>query len=232
MAGTANTGASASTAANGGDGGVKEQTQEKAQEVREHAGEQMRQASGQARDRMRGQVDQRSTQAGEQVHRQASDVRDVAQQLREQGKDGPAKVAEQVAERAERAGSWMKDSDADQIVSDVEDFARNNPWAVAAGGLALGFVASRMLKASSSRRYEQRTRNGGQVTPAGGAITTRPADTSGVGDPLATPTAPAQPPADPLDVPTSRGAGVDEPLRPPSPAADDPLRTPGLGGAR
>ena len=99
---------------------------------------------------------QRSTQAGEQVHQHASDLRDVAQQLREQGKDGPAQVADQVAERAERAGSWMKDSDADRILADVEDFARSNPWAVAAGGLALGFVASRLLKASSSRRYEQR----------------------------------------------------------------------------
>jgi hypothetical protein len=231
MAGTANAGASTSTAANGGDGGVKEQTQEKAQDVRQQAGERMRQASGQARDRVREQVDQRSTQAGERVHRQASDVRDIAQQLREQGKDGPAKVAEQVAERAERAGSWMKESDADQILSDVEDFARSNPWAVAAGGLALGFVASRMLKASSSRRYEQRTRNGGQVTSAGGATTTRPAGASGVGDPLATPTAPAQPPADPVDVSTSRGAAVD-PLGPPSPAAEDPLRAPGLGGSR
>jgi hypothetical protein len=37
----------------------------------------------------------------------------------------------------------------------VEDFARSKPWAVAAGGLALGFAASRFLKASSSRRYQQ-----------------------------------------------------------------------------
>src|SRR3954449_8867442 len=161
MAGTANAGAS--TAANGGDGGVKEQAQEKAQEVREQAGEQVRKATGQARDRARDQVDQRSTQAGEQVHQHASDLRDVAHQLREQGKDGPAKIADQVAERAERAGSWMKDSDADRILSDVEDFARSNPWAVAAAGLAVGFAASRVLKASSSQRYEQRgTRTAGR----------------------------------------------------------------------
>src|SRR3954465_15206618 len=155
MAGTANAGAS--TASNGGDGGVKDQAQEKAQEVREQAGEQVRQATGQARDRARDQIDQRSTQAGEQVHQHAGDPRDVAQQLREQGKDGPAKIADQVAERAEHAGSWMKESDADRILSDVEDFARSNPGAVAAGGLALGFAASRVLKASSSRRYEERS---------------------------------------------------------------------------
>src|SRR3954453_3579641 len=159
MAGTANAGAS--TASNGGDGGVKDQAQEKAQEVREQAGEQVRKATGQARDRARDQVDQRSTQAGEQVHQHAGDLRDVAQQLREQGKAGPAKIADQVADRAERAGSWMKESAADRILSDVEDLAPRDPWGVAAGRLALGFAASRLLKASSSRRYEQRSGTAG-----------------------------------------------------------------------
>src|SRR3954454_21988688 len=155
MAGSANAGASATT--NGGGGGVKEEGQDTALEGREQAGQQVRKATGQAQERMREQVDQRSTQAGEQVHQHASDLRDVAEQLRGQGKEGPAKIADQVAERAERAGSWMKESDADRILGDVEDFARSNPWAVAAGGLALGFVASRMLKASSSRRHESTT---------------------------------------------------------------------------
>ena len=209
MAGTAQAG---STAAGGGDdGGVKEQAQEKAQEVREQAGEQVRRATGQARDRMRDQVDQRSTQAGEQVDRHASDLREVAQQLRGHGKDGPAKIADQIAERAERAGSWMKDSDADRILGDVEDFARSNPWAVAAGGLALGFAASRLLKASSSRRYEERN-SAGQLPPAGG---TSPART-------VTPPRVDQPPAPRATPPAPRAT-------PPAPALDDPLRTPSAG---
>jgi hypothetical protein len=188
MAGTANAGAF--TASNGGDDGVKEQAQQKAQEVRE-----------QARDRAREQVDQRSTQAGEQVHQHASDLRDVASQLREQGKDGPAKIADQVAERAERAGSWMKESDADRILSDVEDFARSNPWALAAGGLALGFAASRVLKASSSRRYEERssTARAGQLPPAGGTTVASP------------------------------GVSPTPPGTVPEPVLDDPLRTPSPG---
>jgi hypothetical protein len=39
-------------------------------------------------------------------------------------------------------------------LADVEAFARRQRWLVAAGGLALGFAASRFLKASSSRRYQ------------------------------------------------------------------------------
>ena len=78
----------------------------------------------------------------------------MAQQLREQGKDGPAKLADQAADRAQRVGSYLEDSDADRIIGDVEDFARRNPWAVALGGLALGFAASRVLRASSTDRYQ------------------------------------------------------------------------------
>jgi ElaB/YqjD/DUF883 family membrane-anchored ribosome-binding protein len=143
-----------------------------------------RQAAGEARGRVREQVDQRSTQIGEQVASSAGDVRSVAQQLREQGKDTPARYVDQAAERAERLGGYLRDSDSDTILNDVEGFARRNPWAIAAGGLALGFVASRMLKASSTERYQSSfgdgygrsslpARTGGQ-TVTGGAHGTRP----------------------------------------------------------
>ena len=139
------------------EGGAKEQAQQKAQEVAGQAKDQAQQAAGQARERVREQVDQRSTQAGEQVASQASDIRTVAEQLREQGKDKPAQLAEQAADRAERLGSYLKESAADRILGDVEDFARQRPWAVIAGGIALGFAASRFLKASSTERYQRTT---------------------------------------------------------------------------
>ena len=121
----------------------------------EQAKEKAQQAAGQARSALRSQVDQRSTEAGDRVGGFASDVRSVGDQLREQGKDQPAKLAEQAADRAERLGTYLKSSNADRILADVEDFGRRQPWAVIAGGLALGIVASRFLKASSANRYEQ-----------------------------------------------------------------------------
>ena len=127
-----------------------------AEQTKEKAKEQAQQAAGQARGALRGQVDQRSTEAGERVNTIASDVRSVGEQLREQGKDQPAKLAEQAADRAERLGSYLRDSDADRILDDVEGFGRRQPWVMIAGGIAIGVLASRFLKASSSRRYEAR----------------------------------------------------------------------------
>ena len=79
----------------------------------------------------------------------------MTEQLREQGKEKPARLAEQAADRAERLGSYLKESDAERILGDVEDFARQRPWAVIAGGIAVGFAASRFLKASSTERYQR-----------------------------------------------------------------------------
>jgi hypothetical protein len=148
------------------------ETQEKAREVAGQAQDKAREAAGQARGRMSQEVDRRSTQAGEQVTSNASDARSVAGELRKQGKDTPARYVEQAADRAERLGGYLQESDGDRILRDVEDFARRNPWAVAAGGLVLGFAASRMLKASSGERYRsslpvQRSGAAG-VTPGNG----------------------------------------------------------------
>jgi hypothetical protein len=137
--------------------GTTDQAKDKAQQAAGAAKEQARQAAGQAKGALRSQVDRRSTEAGERVGGLASDVRSVGDQLRQQGKDQPAWLADQAADRAERLGGYLKESDADRILGDLEDFGRKQPWAVIAGGVALGFVASRFLKASSSRRYDERS---------------------------------------------------------------------------
>jgi hypothetical protein len=136
--------------------GAAAQAQEKAQEVAGQAKEQAQQAAGQAKDQLRTQIDQRSTQAGEQVSEHADSLRKVSETLREQGQDKPAQLAEQAATKIEDVGSYLKNRDADTILSDVEDFARKQPVAVIAGGLALGFFASRFLKASQGDRYRAR----------------------------------------------------------------------------
>ena len=137
------------------DDSTKEQAQAKAEEVKAQAQDKARDVASQARGRAVEQIDQRSTQAGTQVSTAAGDVRSVGEELRRQGKDGPAKIADQAADRAEKVGHYLQESDAERILRDVEDFGRRQPWAVVAGGLALGFVASRFLKASSRQRYEQ-----------------------------------------------------------------------------
>jgi hypothetical protein len=148
------------------DAGTGEQVKDKAAEVAGQAQEKAQQAAGQARDQVRTQIDQRSTEAGHKVSAQGGDLRAVGDQLREQGKDGPAKLADQAAEQAEKVGSYLSGAAPDQMLHDVEDFGRRRPWALLAGGLVAGAVAARFLKASSRNRYEGRV--GGGSGAAGG----------------------------------------------------------------
>lgn len=136
---------------------AKEQVQQQAQVAQEKVQE----TADTVRSRVREQVDQRSTQAGGQVRSTAQALRSTAERLREDGQDQPARAAERAADQAEKVGGWLERSDADRILHDVEDFGRRQPLALAAVGLALGFAASRFLKASSRTRYTGVGGNGG-----------------------------------------------------------------------
>ena len=128
------------------------QAQEKVQETAQ-------QVKGQASDKLREQVDTRSTQAGEQVASVADAMRRTGQTLREEGNDAPARVTDAVAERAERLGNYLTQTDGQRMLQDIEDFARRQPWVMAFGGLVFGIAASRFLKASSGQRYAERQRH-------------------------------------------------------------------------
>jgi hypothetical protein len=131
-------------------GQVKERVGEGAQQIQEKASE----AKVRTRERLREQIATRSTATGEQMTSTASALRQTAQQLRGDQQEPQAKVLEQIAERAERLGRYLTETDGDRLLRDVERIARRRSWLVAGGGAVLGFLAARFTKASSGRRYE------------------------------------------------------------------------------
>ena len=176
------------------------QVREKAQEVAGQAQEKAQEAAGQAGGMVREQVDQRSTQAGERIGGAAEDMRSVSEELRKQGKDTPAKYVEKGADKAEQLGTYMKEADADSILSDVEDFGRRRPLAVLAGGVVVGMAAARFLKASSHGRYQSRIGSQGRPPELSPAPAPLP-DTAGQ-------TAPGEPVTGHQSVPLGAPAGT------------------------
>ena len=126
---------------------VQQQVQEKAKDVKAGAAEKVRE-----------QLDTRTTDLGGQVQSLGQALRRSAEQLDEEGKSGPAGVARQVANHVDRLGGYLKDSSSNRFLDDVETFARNRPWAAGGIGALIGLAASRFLKASSSNRYAQTAR--------------------------------------------------------------------------
>ena len=210
----------------GGEGSTTEQAREAGQQARDAA----QQAVGQARSRVRQEVDNRTTQVGEQISSNAQDVRGMAQELRNQGKEGLADLVEKGTERAEQTADYLKNADADSLQRDLENFARGRPWAVIVGGLTLGFVASRLIKASSSQGSQAQQGQGSYSTdvPAYPPVPASPypgPETTGLrptaGDVYDEPVAPVAPSSG-TEVVIEDETSIEGPYR------DDSPRAPGL----
>ena len=120
------------------------------QDVREAA----QNAVDQSKSFLSKQVDERSTQLGQQIETVAQVLRRVGEHLREGGAGGPAAgYVDQGVDLIERLAHYLEDSDGERLIADAENYVRRQPWALAGAALVLGFAASRFLKASSARRY-------------------------------------------------------------------------------
>lgn len=141
------------------------ETHQRVDQAKETALDKIDEAKTKGGDLARDQVDQRSTAAGEAVEATADDVRAVGETLRDRGNDTAARVVEQAAGYAQQAADYLKDTGPNEIISDVERIARKQPWAVALGGLLVGFAASRVLRSSArSSDEDDRGNSAGQST--------------------------------------------------------------------
>jgi ElaB/YqjD/DUF883 family membrane-anchored ribosome-binding protein len=146
---------------------VQQQVQEKAHDLK-----------GQASRSVRSQLDDRSTEIGEQVHSLGTALRRAGEQLADDGKTMPADAARRAADGVERLGRYLRDGNADVFLNDLEQFGRKRPWISGGVGMAVGFAASRFLKASSDRRYNTvqsaRSDLDAPLTRSGAALETGP----------------------------------------------------------
>jgi hypothetical protein len=128
-------------------GGALEQPQEK-------IAEEVEQAKSTAASLIRSQVDERSSQLGEQLHGAVQALRQAEQTMEQEGTPG-SQLVERAAAEVERTARYLSESDGRRVLNDLEGVGRRNPWAVIGGGIVLGFLGARFLKASSSRRFEE-----------------------------------------------------------------------------
>lgn len=116
--------------------------------------------AGQAKNLLLDQIDVQSTKVGAMISGHAQDLRTIGDELRRQDIGTAADLADRVGTQIERCGSYLQNADGDRLLGDLEDVARRQPWAVAAGGLVLGLAISRSIKAASTQRYGSRYSGG------------------------------------------------------------------------
>src|SRR5688572_24430043 len=116
---------------------VKGRAREAVNQVKERAGE-----------RIESRISDTKSRAAETLSGVASSLLSSSESLREQN-NGASRAFERAAEGVDRFASYLQDTDVDVVVDQVHEFARRQPAAFIGGAFALGFIASRFLKAST-----------------------------------------------------------------------------------
>lgn len=144
------------------------------------------QARGKTADQLRTQINDRSSQAGDQLVSAAQAMRRTSDQLRVEGNDRMADLVESVVGRSERLGGYLRAADGDKILRDVESFGRRQPWLMVGGSAVVGFLASRFMKASSSGRYHGQSDSNGYPARRSSEPGTGVGQPAGLAQPAAT----------------------------------------------
>ena len=125
------------------------QSSEDQGDVKGRAREVVQQAKDRAGERIESRITDSKSRAAETLSGVASTLLSSSQQLREQNHAGAGRAVERAAEGVERFAHYLQDTDVDEVVDQVYDFARRQPAAFMGGAFALGFLASRFIKAST-----------------------------------------------------------------------------------
>ncbi len=131
---------------------VKEQAHQ-AMDQGKQAVQQGKEMAGGLVDRARDQI---KTQLGTQKDNAATSLNDVAQalllssnHLQQQGQGGVAHYADTAAEKITNLSGYLRQREVDDVLGEVQSFAREKPALFLGGTILLGLVAGRFLKSSA-----------------------------------------------------------------------------------
>jgi hypothetical protein len=175
---------------NGGKSGMKEAVRETTDKLREKTKE----VASQARERGEDYVRQGKDRTAHRLASVSESFRHTAERFEEEHDPTIAHYTRQIADRLERAASYVRDSDVQRLRQDGEELVRNHP-ALFFGGLFLaGFAAARFLKASAEHHHGPEMNSGPVLDPQEYPVSVYPEATPpGWSNPSPAPVQPADP---------------------------------------
>ena len=129
-------------------GQVQQQAGQVINQVQQQAGNVAQQVQHQTRAQLAAQKDG----AAQALSGVAQAVRQIGDQIQQSGQAPLAKYANDAATQIEQTSTYLHEKSVDQLISDVEGFARRQPALFVAGGLVLGVIAARFIKSSSQHQ--------------------------------------------------------------------------------
>jgi ElaB/YqjD/DUF883 family membrane-anchored ribosome-binding protein len=111
----------------------------------------------QATEKAKGMAEEQKHALVAQLDEVSNSLDKVAGELEQKG-ESSAHYVRMVADGASKLTSTVRDNSVDNILAMAEDFGRKQPVAFMGAAALLGFVASRFMVASASRRAEESSR--------------------------------------------------------------------------
>jgi len=122
----------------------------------------------QVRDKAASQLNEQKARATDSLGNVAQAVRQSTHHLREQQYDTVAQFVERAADQIERFSNHLRDRDLNDLVSEAQHFARQQPAVFIGSSFAAGMIAARFIKASRpARSFDDRGPSGYGVTGGG-----------------------------------------------------------------
>jgi len=122
----------------------------------------------QVRDKAASQLNEQKARATDSLGNVAQAVRQSTQHLREQQYDTVAQFVERAADQIERFSNHLRQRDLNDLVSEAQRFARQQPAVFIGSSFAAGMLAARFIKASRpARSFDDRGYQGYGGTGSG-----------------------------------------------------------------
>jgi ElaB/YqjD/DUF883 family membrane-anchored ribosome-binding protein len=141
-------------------GEVGNELKQEAASIAEGARSQLEQAT----EKAKGMAEEQKQVLVDQLDGVSGSLDKVAGELEQKG-ESTAHYVRMVADGASKLTSTVRDNNVDDILAMAEDFGRKQPVVFMGAAALLGFVASRFMVASASRRSETAGQGTGQYQP-------------------------------------------------------------------
>lgn len=144
------------TMANGN--GTQQSMGDQMKDTAQQALTQTKQATGQAIDKAKdtvlSQISTQKDRAADTLGGFTQALHQTGQQLRQSGQGVFGDYADSLAGQVDRAVSFLRENDVDDLARQAEDFARNQPALFIGGAFVLGVALARFLKSSAQPQQQ------------------------------------------------------------------------------
>jgi hypothetical protein len=118
-----------------------------------------------AKEAITAELKQRKEKTASEIESVAVALHEKAQQIQDEHGPGSHRMVERAAEQIDRLANYLKDADPEDLLREVDRFARREPVLFLGGAFAAGLLLSRFIKATNRYEPYQREYQTSRVQP-------------------------------------------------------------------